>query len=82
MGLTHDDMQFPDLSFTEEKGVHAALGRMAAGTCPHAVQFYEDEGLFLDSLSHFVGGALGTGGACVIIANQPRREHPHKVYLN
>jgi PAS domain S-box-containing protein len=74
MGLTHDDMQFPDLSFTEEKGVHAALGRTAAGTCSHAVQFYEDETLFLDSLSHFVGGALGAGGACVIIASQPHRE--------
>src|SRR5579863_2006435 len=74
MGLTKDDMLFPDLSFTEEKGVHAALGRTATTTCSHAVHFYEDESLFLDSLSHFIGGALGAGGVCVVIAEQSHRD--------
>ena len=34
----------------------------------HAVHFYEDENLFLDSLAEYVGSALGSGGACVIAA--------------
>ena len=34
----------------------------------HAVQFYEDESVFIESLSEFAGAALGSGGACVVIA--------------
>jgi PAS domain S-box-containing protein len=67
-------MLLPNLSLAEEEGVHAALGRNAPGTCAHAVQFYEDDALFLDSLSHFIGAALGAGGACVVIASQLHRE--------
>ncbi|WP_162601103.1 ATP-binding protein [Occallatibacter savannae] len=36
----------------------------------HAVQFYEDESVFIESLSEFAGAALGSGGACVVIATQ------------
>ncbi|HEX3446245.1 MAG TPA: MEDS domain-containing protein, partial [Chthoniobacterales bacterium] len=32
------------------------------------MQFYEDDNVFLDGLSQYIGGALGTGGACVVIA--------------
>ena len=34
----------------------------------HAVQFYEDDAVFIESLSEFVGAALGAGGACIVIA--------------
>ena len=37
------------------------------------MHFYEDDGLFLDSLSEFVGAALGAGGACLVIATPPHR---------
>lgn len=36
----------------------------------HAVQFYEDEAVFIESLSEFVGAALGAGGVCIVIATQ------------
>jgi signal transduction histidine kinase len=39
----------------------------------HSVQFYEDEEVFLDGLSEFVGSALGTGGACLVIATRAHR---------
>jgi signal transduction histidine kinase len=38
------------------------------------VQFYDDEALFLQSLSEFLGAALGGGGACVLIATERHRE--------
>ena len=36
----------------------------------HAVHFYEDDRVFIDSLSEFVGAALGSGGACIAIATR------------
>jgi PAS domain-containing protein len=42
--------------------------------CSHSVQFYDDENIFLEGLSEFVGAALGTGGACVLIATRRHRE--------
>ena len=40
----------------------------------HAVHFYEDDAIFIDSLSEFVGAALGSGGACVVIATQQHHQ--------
>ncbi len=40
----------------------------------HTVQFYEDDAVFLDGLSEFAGSALGTGGACLVIATEMHRE--------
>src|SRR5579859_4329765 len=34
----------------------------------HAVHFYEDDAVFISSLSEFIGSALGAGGACLVIA--------------
>jgi len=34
----------------------------------HAVEFYENDTVFIESLSEFVGASLGAGGACVVIA--------------
>ncbi len=36
--------------------------------CEHVVQFYADDNFFLDVLSRFVGGALATGEAALVIA--------------
>jgi PAS domain S-box-containing protein len=46
----------------------ASAGRFSPDACSHSVQFYEDDAIFLNGLSRFLGGALGTGGACVVIA--------------
>jgi PAS domain S-box-containing protein len=54
--------------------LHALHGRTAATSCSHSVQFYEDDAIFIDGLSEFVGSALGTGGACVVIATKGHRE--------
>jgi len=43
---------------------------MGPAMSAHAVQFYEDEAVFIQSLSEFVGAALGAGGACIVIATQ------------
>jgi PAS domain S-box-containing protein len=52
---------------------HASHGSQATAAPVHSVHFYEDDGLFLDSLSEFVGAALGAGGACLVIATQSHR---------
>lgn len=43
---------------------------MGPAVLAHAVQFYENDAVFIESLSEFVGAALGSGGACVVIATQ------------
>jgi PAS domain S-box-containing protein len=40
----------------------------------HVVQFYTDDTFLLDSLSRFIGTALGTGGAAIVIATEEHRE--------
>src|SRR6202521_435297 len=40
----------------------------------HVVQFYTDDGALLDSLSSFIGGALGAGQAAVVLATQAHRD--------
>lgn len=41
----------------------------------HAVQFYEDDADFIESLSEFVGACLGAGGASVVIATPEHHRH-------
>ena len=48
-------------------------GHSAFDPGSHSVQFYEDDEVFLDGLSEFVGSALGTGGACLVIATRAHR---------
>jgi len=40
----------------------------------HSVQFYEDDVFLLDGLCRFIGAALGTGGAAIVIATPAHRE--------
>jgi PAS domain S-box-containing protein len=40
----------------------------------HVVQFYIDNEALLDSLSSFIGGALGAGQAAVVLATQAHRD--------
>jgi signal transduction histidine kinase len=42
--------------------------------CSHSVQFYDDENIFLEGLSEFLGAALGSGGACLLIATRKHRD--------
>jgi hypothetical protein len=37
------------------------------------VHFYEEDAEFLDSVSEYVGSALGAGGACILIATRAHR---------
>ena len=41
----------------------------------HVVQFYQDEALFLNELTRFVGTALVSGETAIIIATEAHREH-------
>lgn len=66
-------MLFSDSPTSNRRGVHATLGKAATTSCNHAVHFYEDDSLFLDSLSEFVGSALGAGGSCVVVATAAHR---------
>ena len=49
---------------------HRSSNAAGAHVSAHAVHFYEDETVFIDNLSEFVGAALGSGGACVVIATE------------
>jgi len=40
----------------------------------HVVQFYGDDGFFLDELSRFIGTALGAGEAALVIATKEHRD--------
>src|SRR4051794_6527729 len=41
---------------------------------PHTVQFYSDETFIIDALSRFIGGALASGDAAVVIATEAHRQ--------
>jgi PAS domain S-box-containing protein len=62
-----------DRAHSRNDNLHASHGREAAASTIHSVHFCEDDGLFLDSLSEFLGSALGAGGACLVIATGSHR---------
>ena len=54
---------------------HAPEGRtLAPAAVGHSVHFYEEDSVLLDNLSQFLGGTLGSGGACLVIATEAHRE--------
>ena len=58
----------------ERGSIRATHGHEASAPRAHSVHFYEDDSAFLDSLTEFIGAALGTGGACIVIATRAHRE--------
>jgi len=46
----------------------------APPACTHAVEFYEEDSVLVGRLSAFLGSALGSGGACVVIATRKHQE--------
>jgi len=58
----------------EGEGLHASQGWAAVISRSHSVHFYEQDAEFLDSVSEHVGGALGAGGACILIATSVHRQ--------
>jgi PAS domain S-box-containing protein len=48
----------------------------------HAVQFYEDDAAFIESLSEFVGASLGAGGGCIVIATQGHHRVLNQILCN
>jgi DNA-binding NarL/FixJ family response regulator len=40
----------------------------------HEAQFYSDDGVFLESVTHFIGAALKTGNAAIVFATKPHRD--------
>jgi len=66
-------MLFPNQPDSEARDLRTSVARATPHACSHAVHFYDDDALFLDSLGEFAGGALGSGGACVVVAAEPHR---------
>lgn len=62
-------MLFPQPGNSKDTGIRSGLGR--AATSSHTVHFYEDDARFLDGLSELVGGKLGAGGVCILVATAP-----------
>jgi signal transduction histidine kinase len=61
----NSDMSYP---------MRSLVPRTPADVAPaHSVRFYGDEARFLDELSQFLGGALGAGGAVIVVATQEHR---------
>jgi len=50
------------------------LGNYCDPDSPHAVQLYVDDGFLLDSLSRFIGSALASGDAAVVMATAAHRQ--------
>ncbi|HKW31912.1 MAG TPA: MEDS domain-containing protein [Candidatus Acidoferrum sp.] len=40
----------------------------------HEVQFYPDDAVFLERITHFIGTALKFGNAAIVIATRPHRD--------
>ncbi len=40
----------------------------------HEVQFYSDDEVFLESVTHFIGAALKFGNAAIVVATKPHRD--------
>jgi DNA-binding NarL/FixJ family response regulator len=40
----------------------------------HEVQFYSDDEVFLEIITHFIGAALKLGNAAIVVATKPHRE--------
>lgn len=57
-----------------ERDVAEASESSGSSARTHSVQFYEDQSAFLDKLAEFAGSALGSGGACIVIATAEHRQ--------
>jgi hypothetical protein len=51
-----------------------ALPRKAGTTRCHEVQFYSDDAVFLDTVSHLIGAALKARNAAIVFATKPHRD--------
>jgi DNA-binding NarL/FixJ family response regulator len=40
----------------------------------HEVQFYSDDEIFLETVTHFIGAALKSGNAAIVVATKPHRD--------
>ena len=63
----HFDPDYPTVSL-EPMAARPDVGHT------HNVQFYEDDRVFLEELSRFIGSALGAGDAAVFVATAEHRE--------
>jgi DNA-binding NarL/FixJ family response regulator len=41
----------------------------------HEAQFYSHDAVYLESVTHFIGAALNSGNAAIVIATKPHRDH-------
>jgi DNA-binding NarL/FixJ family response regulator len=75
--LFPEDRQAPDHLGRDEGHVGPSAPALMRGTeiirC-HEVQFYSHDAVFLESVSHFIGGALKAGNAAIVIATKPHRD--------
>ncbi len=62
------------LSDVSDPSVDGQEARVGSGQETHVVQLYSDDGLLLDVLCRFIGGAIAVGDAGVVIATKAHHE--------
>jgi len=70
------DTTLPKVADAEVAAVHPLAPRedwRAMAKSEHFVQFYEDDSFLVESVSQFIGAALGSGGGAVVIATAAHR---------
>lgn len=65
-------MHSSEAKIVNENLSHAFWAEMSA--CEHFVQIYEADGVFMDTLAGFIGGALSQGDGAVVIATPGHRQ--------
>ena len=65
----NDSFSDPPLQSRDEPGTHVLTGQET-----HLVQLYSDDGLLLDLLCRFVGGAIAVGDAAIVIATKAHHD--------
>ena len=66
-----EDTQAPDrLGRSEVLATRSALPRKTENARCHEAEFYSDDACFLDSFTHFIGGALEAGNAAIVVATE------------
>ncbi len=68
------DTQAPDrLGGSEGFGWHSAPASLSTTETisRHEAQFYSDDAIFLEGVTHFIGAALKTGNAAIVFATKP-----------
>lgn len=70
--MRHMENNAPN-AFVADSAALSDASRQDMAKSEHFVQFYEDDNYLVESIARFVGAALGSGGAAVVIATPAHR---------